>query len=123
MGKRTRRAFNMAAGWLEDASERAVTWLRAKGERPMRQKPLAFETSYQAQMREIMECALRNIGPSVFANLRRSPLNVPTAAQMRNSLRAYRYEPAYEATLPLWPEARVKNILKIRYPIEPPDAD
>lgn len=59
MNRRTRRAINLFANMLEEASERLVTWLRAKAERKFRQRPLVFPTSFELMMADLLRAPIR----------------------------------------------------------------
>lgn len=69
MGKPLRYAANVLANWLEDAAERAVAWLRAKGERPRRPRPLVFPSPLWVQMMDLNDKMIRAMAPQIAANI------------------------------------------------------
>lgn len=71
MGKRTRYACNVLANWIEDAAERAVAWLRLKGERPRRVRPLSFPSPLWVQMMELNDKWLRLMVPIIAKDILR----------------------------------------------------
>jgi hypothetical protein len=73
MNRHTRRALNLLANHIEDNAERLVAWLRAKAERKVRQKPLAFPTPMEEMMDRIFSPIIQQAADRAIREIMSGP--------------------------------------------------